>query len=830
MTAIAVVIPCRNLGRYVPEALNSVREQTRLASEIVVIDDGSDDVYTRQVLNLAKSAGTCVVRTEHRGVGAARNTGIQLTSAPYLVLLDADDVLSPTFLERLGGVLDAHSSLDFVTCGLQAFGDADYTWTPPACTRVQTLARGGPHVSSMFRRRLWNAVGGFDDSLDGYEDTDFWMSAIDRGCLGEVIPEALLLYRVRSDSRYGRAINHRAYLPTMERLYRKHWPFFDESERTQLVLEKDRFILEQRAHANHLLHRKAELNEEVANLNGEISRVLVDLGQRHWEAFEWGDLRRPSPVSSFWGFDRGVPIDRHYIEEFLARHTIDIRGRVLEVKDSTYTVKYGGSRVWRSDVVDIDPENPHATINADLSDVDALPKELFDCFILTQTLHVVYDATAVIRSAHRVLKPGGVLLCTIPCVSRVSNEDGGPDNADFWRLTPAAARTLFAEVFPVNAFDVAGEGNLMACAAFLQGLAAHELEPETLVASDPSFPLICCVRAIKPAPGRESRFAHGRPRRRIRATRAAVLVYHRVGDYETDTHRLAINTRLFKHHMQHIRDEYEVMTLEDLCKCASSLDLPDRAVAVTFDDGYVDNLTNAAPLLADLGIPATFFITTDRLVERREYWWDIVEHALASARTLPPEFYLYADGPAVRSGSRIERAALQQLLVETLYGCSVDERTRLVERLIAWSRIEPLARDSHRRMTAAELCSLATQPNLAIGAHTVHHLNLPAQPLEVQRGEIRDCKRHLEQLLDVQISSFAYPYGEYSRDTVNIAREAGFQYAVTVDCRPVTVGAERWLLPRCEATALGPAEFQDWLKSLFAGDDVQFPEPEENLD
>lgn len=816
MNEIAVVIPCRNLGRFVLDALGSVHAQTRPASEIIVVDDGSDDTYTQHVLTSASKSGTYVVRTPHRGVAAARNLGIRLTSAPYLVLLDADDELTPRYLERLGGVLDVQSTLDFITCTLQAFGDADYAWTPPPCTLIHTLARGGPHVSSMFRRRVWDAVGGFDETLEGYEDTDFWLNALRQGYQGDVIAEPLLRYRVRGDSRYARVLNRKTFLPTIERLYHRHWPAFVRQQRLELIFEKDRFLQEQSAHSTYLRQRRSELEQDLGRLNSAITEVTADVARSGEAALEWGDCRRTHPISGFWGFDRGVPVDRHYIERFLERHQTDIKGRVLEVKDSWYTSRYGGTRVAQADVIDIVEGNPHATIYADLTNPKSLPSDAFDCFILTQTLHVIYDISAVVRTAYQLLKPGGVLLCTIPCLSRVSDETTGLDEGDFWRLTPAASRTLFAKLFPPDAIDVASEGTLVACAGFLQGLAAHELPAGALSVSDPSFPLICCVRAVKPLTP-EPRSRHTVASIVPTITRAAILAYHRVGSYDLDTHRLAITAEDFLAHMRHLADQYAVMPLEDLCERLGSSSLPSRAVAVTLDDGYLDNLTIVAPILADLGISATFFVTTERLDERHEHWWDVLELIMTSTADRSPALDLNGDGTDVRVvTTQSDLVSVHKALIEQIYDSSIDQRRQILERVIRWSGLEPRARETHRRMTADEIRTLAAKPYASIGAHSVHHLNLPGQPLEVQRNEVVRCKRTLEELIDRPVACFAYPYGEFNHDLVRVVRDAGFQYGVTVGNRPARLSAERLLLPRCEAPAVPVRQFSDWLANVVA--------------
>lgn len=213
----------------------------------------------------------------------------------------------------------------------------------------------------------------------------------------------------------------------------------------------------------------------------------------------WGDLRRLTPISAVWGLDRGRPVDRYYIETFLEHHRADIKGRVLEVKDAGYTNRYG-TGVSQVDVIDVSPANRQATIVADLTAADHVPSDIFDCFLLTQTLHQIYDMRSALAHATRILKPEGVLLCTLPSVSRVDShsENSSGNEDDFWRVTATAVSRLFSEFFPRQSVEIAGFGNVLTCAAFLYGLSLDELTPDELDFFDPWFPLIFCVRAVKP--------------------------------------------------------------------------------------------------------------------------------------------------------------------------------------------------------------------------------------------------------------------------------------------------------------------------------------------
>jgi SAM-dependent methyltransferase len=208
-----------------------------------------------------------------------------------------------------------------------------------------------------------------------------------------------------------------------------------------------------------------------------------------------GALRRTTPLSEEWGRDRGTPLDRYYIERFLARESQLIRGRVLEVRDSRYTERFG-TAVDRSDVLDIDAANRSATIIADLARADEVESDAFDCFILTQTLQYVFDVVSAVRHAHRILRPGGTLLCTEPAVSRIGRRDV---DATYWRFTAASLARLLGDAFAGGSVDVRSQGNVLAAVAFLEGMAYEELTPAELDVDDPFFPVLITARATKAA-------------------------------------------------------------------------------------------------------------------------------------------------------------------------------------------------------------------------------------------------------------------------------------------------------------------------------------------
>jgi SAM-dependent methyltransferase len=211
--------------------------------------------------------------------------------------------------------------------------------------------------------------------------------------------------------------------------------------------------------------------------------------------FDFGDLGL-HPVTNDWGFSRGRPVDRPYIESFLERHRDDIAGHVVEVGGRGYTTQFGATRVHRSDVWDVDATQG-ATIVADLSDAPGVPSDTFDCFILPQVLELILKAPEAIGEIHRVLRPGGVALITVPGISHIS-----PFPAEAaqwsWSFYPRTLRWLLEKAgFAPDRIEVAGWGNLKTTVAFLAQLAESDLWPGDYAVNDDRYPLIVTARAVK---------------------------------------------------------------------------------------------------------------------------------------------------------------------------------------------------------------------------------------------------------------------------------------------------------------------------------------------
>jgi SAM-dependent methyltransferase len=204
----------------------------------------------------------------------------------------------------------------------------------------------------------------------------------------------------------------------------------------------------------------------------------------------WGNLRRVEPFSSNYGFERGTPVDRHYLHKFMDANRAVITGRVLEVQLPSYTRTYGHD-VDAAHTVDINPEFA-ATYTCDLADASAIASDSYDCLLAPQTLQHVTDLSGVLRTMLRVVKPGGYILASAAALLPLI-----PDGADYWRLSPEGWRLLLNREWPGRTVTVEGHGNCLAAAAAMYGLALEELTDDELNAHDPRYPLVVTIACHK---------------------------------------------------------------------------------------------------------------------------------------------------------------------------------------------------------------------------------------------------------------------------------------------------------------------------------------------
>jgi len=289
------------------------------------------------------------------------------------------------------------------------------------------------------------------------------------------------------------------------------------------------------------------------------------------------------------------------------------------------------------------------------------------------------------------------------------------------------------------------------------------------------------------------------------AAKALVLGYHRVGDPAGRAPGLCVAPERFAAHCALLRDTCRPVPLEAVAAEAALRD-PRPAVAVTFDDGYADNLAHALPVLERFGIPATIFVITGTLDRPAELWWDRLARVLLSA-PLPDRLPLAVAGEPVRwdvsaalaaeGGPRQARLALYRVLTRALRRMSGEERDRVVEALRVWAGVAADPLETDRALTPDEVRRIDAGGLVHVGAHTVTHPVLPALPVATQRREIEDSRARLETLLGRPVDRFAYPYGEHDGGTAELARQAGFAWACSTVRLPVRPGTDPLALPRC---------------------------------
>jgi glycosyltransferase involved in cell wall biosynthesis len=527
--AVSVVVPFFNAGRFLEESIVSVFAQTYTSWELILVDDGSTDGGTAIARTHAERHSSRVRYLEHpgharRGVSAARNLGIRHAAGDYIALLDADDVWLPGKLAVQVQVLDAHAEAAMVYSRSQYW----YSWTgdiedrrrdhvkplgvPPDTlimppTLLSLFLREESPVpcpcSVLVRRQAVERVGGFEEHVGNlFEDQAFYAKVLltqpvfaAGGCWDRYRQHPDQICAIAERAGRVRALRG-TFLEWLEQY------LIDHGARGTEVWDALQYALQpyrRRPDARIAFERWVRTLA---------TRVLPDTTQnwlrRRWRGaaytppvgrVRFGDLRRMTPVTRSWGYERGVPIDRYYIERFLGRHAADIRGKVLEVGDDRYTWKFGFPAVTSSDVLNVAAGDSQTTIVGDLARPELLPADRFDCVIVAQTLQLIDDVRSAIRALHRMLRPGGVVLATLPGISQAHHGDWGGHWR--WNFTALSARTLFESAFTPGEVTVETHGNVLAATAFLQGLAAEDLSGDELDHEDRDYQVSILVRAVK---------------------------------------------------------------------------------------------------------------------------------------------------------------------------------------------------------------------------------------------------------------------------------------------------------------------------------------------
>lgn len=544
---VSVIVIFYNASRFLQEAIESVLAQAYQDWELLLVDDGSTDVSAAIAKGFAKQIPEKVRYLQHanhgnRGKSASRNLGIQCSNGVYIAFLDADDVWLPNKLQQQVAILEARPEAGMVYClseywyrweedssdapadFVHALGvSANSLIRPPDLFNpffLQQKAAIPNPTSILIRREVVEKLGGFEEVFHGvfniYEDQAFLAKVI---LATPVIAAAEVWDRYRQHPDSSCSAAARDGTEFKARLFFLEWlvDYISRNPSSESVQRKDvRLLRKEILMFKHpLLHRLRSQRKRIAipfmSLALQLGWRVIPPRVRDWllarrygrdyrPPLGWvrfGSLRRVTPFSREFGYDRGLPIDRYYIEKFLSLYQEDVRGSVLEIADNYYTNKFGGNQVLQSDVLHVALGAENATIIADLTRADSIPSNSFDCIIITQTLQMIYDVSAALRTLYRILKPGGVLIATVPGISPISRYDMDRWGY-YWSFTSLSAKRLLGKFFPENYIEIHTYGNVLTATAFLYGMASEELRLEEMDFRDPDYEVIVAIRAIKP--------------------------------------------------------------------------------------------------------------------------------------------------------------------------------------------------------------------------------------------------------------------------------------------------------------------------------------------
>jgi peptidoglycan/xylan/chitin deacetylase (PgdA/CDA1 family) len=282
--------------------------------------------------------------------------------------------------------------------------------------------------------------------------------------------------------------------------------------------------------------------------------------------------------------------------------------------------------------------------------------------------------------------------------------------------------------------------------------------------------------------------------------RALILAYHRVAELATDPCGLATSPPLFESHLEILKSRFSVLALSQLVERLRAGCLPDGSVALTFDDGYQDNLSQAAPILARFGCPATFFATALE-PEAGEFWWDRLDGLLLQAEAEKHRDWRRWQRPVSEASERFQS---YYALLERM---KPGPQSAFLAELAGVSGAEQ--RSSHRRLSAPELGQLV-ELGFELGCHTLSHPRLPFLSREEQRHEIEGARVRL----GGAVAGFAFPYGACSRTSLELVKQAGFGYACLAQPGTLWRGSNPWRLPRCQADGLSCQQLEQLLRQL----------------
>ena len=314
-----------------------------------------------------------------------------------------------------------------------------------------------------------------------------------------------------------------------------------------------------------------------------------------------------------------------------------------------------------------------------------------------------------------------------------------------------------------------------------------------------------------------------------------ILMYHRVTEVESDPWSLCVSPEHFAQHLAVLQACGLPRSLQQMTQWLRQEKPMQRSVAITFDDGYADNLHHAKPLLVKYETPATMFIATGGLGNLEEFWWDELDRLLLQPGELPPQLQLQVNGreyqwaletAAVYSQADYHRLchwqaeaeappgprqSLYKELYEILQGASACDRIRAIQHLRTWAQTSPVGRSTHRVLTPDQVRQLETPDLIEVGAHTVTHRPLAQLAPDQQRQEIQQSKQTLEATLGHPVESFSYPHGSYTEATLHEVHNAGFSTACCSQFDRVSRRSHPLKLPRIVVHNWDGTTFARWL-------------------
>jgi peptidoglycan/xylan/chitin deacetylase (PgdA/CDA1 family) len=304
-------------------------------------------------------------------------------------------------------------------------------------------------------------------------------------------------------------------------------------------------------------------------------------------------------------------------------------------------------------------------------------------------------------------------------------------------------------------------------------------------------------------------------------TPALILIYHRVTVLESDPQLLAVSPENFDAQIRHLKEHYTLLNVDEFAELISNnKKFPRKAVLLTFDDGYADNLHEAIPILEKHNAQALFYISTALLDTPYEFWWDDLERIFLTGKDLPDELTMSfrKDVFRFKTKSDSERRGSYDQLHPLVKSCNVEDRAMLLEKIVAWSGHGQHGRPTHRILTTEELRKLASSPASVVGAHTHTHPRLSNCSYEIQLEEISHSKRILEETLGKSISHFSYPFGsigDFNDDSVRVCGELGFKMVCANYYNQVHRWHHRFRLPRVLVRDWNEQTFSAKMKTFF---------------